>query len=135
MIEMEEGESFGISVGIDRVIGMWLDADLGGRSGPNHLGSCRFVGSGNALIRGLGLLRGTPGFCFLRRSLRHRGLVFCVVRFLLKDFLATRYRLIGWRMGYVWSNFLPSSDPSVEVEDRILCFCFEQVTFVLGWLV
>jgi hypothetical protein len=135
MIGMEGGDSFGISVDIDKVVGVSLDGGLGGRSGPSRLGSHRSGGSGNALVRDLGLLQDTPGFGFLRRFLRCCGLVFCVVRFLSKDFPATRYRLIEWQMGYMWSSFLLSGDPSVKVEDRILCFCFEQVMFVLGLLV
>jgi hypothetical protein len=35
----------------------------------------------------------------------------------------------------MWSSFLLSGDPSVKIEDQILCFCFKQVMFVLGLLV
>jgi hypothetical protein len=65
MIGMGEGDSSGISVGINKVVGVWLDGGLGGRSDPSCLGSYCFEGSGNALIRDLGLLQDTPGSCFL----------------------------------------------------------------------
>jgi hypothetical protein len=132
---MDEEGSFGIFVDIDEVVGVWLDGGRDGRSGSSRSSSYRFGGSGSAPVRDLDFQLEIPGFRFLRRFPRRRDRISYVVRFLSKDFLATRYRSIGWRMGYVWSNFLLSGDPSVEVEDRILCFCFEQVTFVLGWLV
>jgi hypothetical protein len=69
MIGMEEGGSSDIFVGINKVVGMWLDGGLGERSGPSRLDRYRFEGSGNVLVRGLGLLQGTPGFGFLRQFL------------------------------------------------------------------
>jgi hypothetical protein len=135
MIEMDEGGSFDISVGIDKVISVWLDGGQGGRSDSNCLSNYHFGGSDSALVRDLGFQLEIPGFRFLRRFLRHCDWVFYAVQFLSKGFLTTRYKSIRWRMGYTWSSFLLSGDPSVKVEDQILCFCFEQVVFVRGWLV
>jgi hypothetical protein len=132
---MDEEGSFGISVGIDKVIGVWLDGGQDGRSDSSRSSNYRFGGSDSALVRDLDFQLEIPGFRFLCQFPRHCDWIFYVVRFLSKDFLTTRYRLIEWRMGYMWSSSLPFGDPSVKVEDRILCFCFEQVTFVLGSLV
>jgi hypothetical protein len=132
---MDEEGSFDISVGIDEVIGAWLDGGRGGRSDSSRSSNYRFGGSDSALVRDLGFQLEIPGFRFLRRFLRRREWVFYAVRFLSKGFLTTRYKSIRWRMGYTWSSFLLPGDPSVKVEDRILCFCFEQVAFVRGWLV
>jgi hypothetical protein len=135
MIETGEGGSLGTSVGINKVIDVWLDGGQGGKSGSSCLSSYHFGGSDSALVRGLDFQLETPGFRFLCRFLQHCDWVFYAVCFLSKGFLTTRYKLIGWQMGYVWSSLLPSGDPLVKVEDQILCFCFEQVVFIQGWLV
>jgi hypothetical protein len=64
-IEMGEGGSFGISVGIDKVVGMWLGGGQGGRSGSSRLSSYCFGGSGSALVQDLDFQLETPGFRFL----------------------------------------------------------------------
>jgi hypothetical protein len=64
---MDEEGSFGIFVGIDKVIGVWLDGGQDGRSDSSRLSSYRFGGSDSALVRDLDFQLEIPGFRFLRR--------------------------------------------------------------------
>jgi hypothetical protein len=62
---MDEGGSFGTSVGIDKVVGTWLGGGQGGRSGSSCLSSYCLGGSGSALARDLDFQLEIPGFHFL----------------------------------------------------------------------
>jgi hypothetical protein len=66
---MDEEGSFGISAGIDKVIGMWLGGGWGERSGSSCSSSYRFGGSGSALVRDLDFQLEIPGFHFLHQFL------------------------------------------------------------------
>jgi hypothetical protein len=62
---MDEEGSFDISVGINKVISMWLDGGQGGRSDSSCSSNYRFGGSDSALVRGLDFQLEIPGFRFL----------------------------------------------------------------------
>jgi hypothetical protein len=64
---MDEEGSFSIFVGINEVIGMWLDGGQDGRSDSSRSGSYRLGGSGSVLVRDLDFQLEIPGFRFLRR--------------------------------------------------------------------
>jgi hypothetical protein len=64
---MDEEGSFSIFVGINKVIGVWLDGGQDGRSDSSCSGSYHLGGSGSVLVRDLDFQLEIPGFRFLCR--------------------------------------------------------------------